>query len=375
MSRVVDDGRNECKMKTRTLKDLLSYRTIFCYGIGGQWKNCYSLLKDKENELLLFDGDPEKEGQVESLSGQVIHFASKISEYYNSDVAVLISCVRNQYEISRILISRYGISEKNLYTYTSEFYEKNVYKPNAILENFDKIKDISARLADEESREYYMNIARSRITRDTSYLSPNPKSLKCGEYGDVLKIEPEEKIVDLGAYTGDTAEMYMDYTEGNCIVYACEPFKPSFDRMTDRINRNHWEKNVIPYNCAVCDTVGMAEITYDEGDFEMGMNITNTDGSKKQKVDTDTIDHLFSDEKISYIKMDIEGQEAAAIRGGKNVIAQQCPKLLISGYHRAEDLWELPEAIWNVCAGYRIYAGHSPGISSEIEFYCVADRS
>lgn len=65
------------------------------------------------------------------------------------------------------------------------------------------------------------------------------------------------------------------------------------------------------------------------------------------------------------------GEEKAALVGGGHVIKKNNPKLMISGYHKIEDLWEIPETIWKINENYKIYVGHAPGVSMELEFYCA----
>ena len=50
-------------------------------------------------------------------------------------------------------------------------------------------------------------------------------------------------------------------------------------------------------------------------------------------------------EAITIIKADIEGFEQAILRGAVNHIKNDHPKLLISVYHKNEDLWKIPKML------------------------------
>ena len=113
------------------------------------------------------------------------------------------------------------------------------------------------------------------------------------------------------------------------------------------------------------------KICYNENDFGMGMGLLKEDGSVEQRVLVRTLDSLFANKKITYIKMDVEGEEKAALVGGNYVIKNNRPRLMISGYHKVEDMWEIPEIIWEIDKNYKIYVGHAPGVSMELEFYCT----
>lgn len=55
------------------------------------------------------------------------------------------------------------------------------------------------------------------------------------------------------------------------------------------------------------------------------------------KGDYITLDSLFEDKKIDFIKMDIEGAEPLALMGGEKVLRKYHPKLDICIYHNVED--------------------------------------
>ena len=78
--------------------------------------------------------------------------------------------------------------------------------------------------------------------------------------------------------------------------------------------------------------------------------------------------------RVDFIKMDIEGSELGALDGGAGVIEDQKPRLAISGYHKPEDLWELPRRILEINPGYKLTFGHHTPIGWESVFYAV-DRN
>ncbi len=357
-------------MKERNLKQIIEAEKIILYGIGNQFKECYKLLKDKQ--LLLFDGNPEKWG--ERYNENTIISPDKIMEYVTPNTAVVITSINNQYEIAKHLVDNLKVPAEQLFMYTSTWYEKKVYKPAFVEENWDKILACSEKLADEESKKYYLNSVIARQKRNPLLLMPNLNSVKIGEYGDKFQLETGEEIIDCGAYTGDTAELYIKRLNGDCIVYAIEPYQENYDKLQVRIVENRWENKIKPYNCAVSNVVKDAILNYNKNDFGMAINLSNDKGQEKQPVTVETLDNLFGDKKISYIKMDIEGEEKAALEGARGIISSQHPKLMISGYHKIEDFWEIPEVIWSINSNYQIYVGHAPGVSTEVEFYCICKQ-
>jgi hypothetical protein len=56
--------------------------------------------------------------------------------------------------------------------------------------------------------------------------------------------------------------------------------------------------------------------------------------------------------------LDVEGSEEEAIIGAKNHIKTTSPILTIASYHRAHDLWRLPEVLKSINPNYKFFLRH-----------------
>lgn len=64
-------------------------------------------------------------------------------------------------------------------------------------------------------------------------------------------------------------------------------------------------------------------------------------------------------EKLNVIKLDVEGSELAALKGGENAIREWLPDLIVCLYHKPEDIFEIPLFILEKFPGYELRLGHS----------------
>ena len=73
-----------------------------------------------------------------------------------------------------------------------------------------------------------------------------------------------------------------------------------------------------------------------------------------------SIDSVFLNktEYPTFIKMDIEGAEKAALRGAENTIRTYKPKLAICVYHKMEDVYKLPQLICSYRTDYQYVLHH-----------------
>lgn len=354
----------------RSLSDIINKEYVIFYGIGNQSREFYKLVKNKQLKILCTDGDKKKWGTI-CFDKIVVEAPNVIfNRIKNFDYSVVITSVRNQYEIASLLVEQYSIAPDRLFTFSSNWYEENIYKIETLIEHKQKIFEIAEHLGDVESRDYYLNRYRALIDRNPLLIVPNLKSVSIGEYNGIISINKKDKIVDCGAYNGDTVSYYMEKTEGECNIYAIEPFADSYFDLIRMVDENGWGNAVCTYNLAVGNKTQDKYIIFDDSDFGMAMSLSKENGQKKQVVHVDKLDRILSGKEISYLKMDIEGEEANAIQGAKQIISKYHPKLMISAYHRAEDFWTIPEMIWSIDPAYKIYVGHAPGVSLEMEYYC-----
>ncbi len=176
---------------------------------------------------------------------------------------------------------------------------------------------------------------------------------------DVIQAGKEEVFVDLGAYTGDTILDYLNQYGVNQYqsIYCYEITDKSFDILKKNLS---YYPNIHFLKKAVSNQKGTLYFQKSIVDDSANM-IAEDKESEGDIIEAVTLDDDI-EEKISLIKMDIEGSEEKAILGAKRHIVEEHPKLLISVYHNHEDIWKLPRMIKELWKGYhlrlRYYGNH-----------------
>ena len=85
-----------------------------------------------------------------------------------------------------------------------------------------------------------------------------------------------------------------------------------------------------------------------------------------------TIDDVLGERRLTYVKMNIEGAEIDALKGGRKTIRKWQPRLAISVYHRASDLWRIPQLVLELVPDYRLYLRQHDGGIIETVLYALS---
>ncbi|MHB8065112.1 MAG: FkbM family methyltransferase, partial [Ruminiclostridium sp.] len=113
---------------------------------------------------------------------------------------------------------------------------------------------------------------------------------------------------------------------------------------------------------------------------ELKFNTTSKGGNTANFIDeqngdtivhADSLDCLCCNEKIDFIKMDIEGSEYEALEGAKTIIARYHPILAICVYHKKDDFIKIPLLIKQIEPKYKLYFKHYSYCDAETICYAI----
>lgn len=334
-------------------------RPIFIYGMGDGALKIMSVFR-KEGITLsgIFASDDFVRGH--SFEGYRVHKLSEIEEMVEDFVVVLAFAAGYQEIVDKIqdIASRHM-----LYVPDVPVVGSGLFTYEFCVENADKIQQVYDSLADDYSRKVYAHIINFKISGKIEYLSAVTTS-KEEIYKKIIRPVSNETYIDLGAYNGDTIKELMEFTHGRySSVYAFEPDRKNFKKLAKFISgMNH----IYAYNAAAwcMDT----QLPFSAKAGRQSAISADSDNM----IDARSVDSVLSGKAATIIKMDVEGFEREAIWGSALTIAHYAPKLMISLYHRNEDIFELPLLIKSLNPAYKLYIRHQLYIPAwETNLYAV----
>lgn len=151
-------------------------------------------------------------------------------------------------------------------------------------------------------------------------------------------------------------------------MYAFEPDRDNYLKCKKKIEDNGWN-HINLVNAGLWSSETYVKL---ENIETAGAHIVEPEREEVCNVRTVSLDS-FADEqdKISFIKMDIEGAELEALQGARKIIMENRPKIAVCIYHKKEDYWQIPYFLKNLIPEYKLYIRHYSNYAAETVLYAV----
>lgn len=219
---------------------------------------------------------------------------------------------------------------------------------NQLKEHTEDFLWLYQELADYRSKKVLYGILRCWITFEFEEKNQIKENNFADYYDfDLISCSEDEVFVDLGAYNGDSACSYIDNFGNYKRIYCYEITPASMEEMKEKLKEH---QDIIYRNVGVGKKKG--EMYLDDHQKADSANRLKQTG--KQKVEVVTLDEDIT-EKITFIKMDIEGCELDAIEGARRHIREERPKLAVCTYHNNHHIWEIPRKLKEYRPDYKLY--------------------
>ena len=220
-------------------------------------------------------------------------------------------------------------------------------------------------LTDNASKETFTKVINFKISGDYAFMEGFTNNHK-GQYFDkaILPKLNNIRFFDGGGYVGDTAEEVIKNYPDFAKIWLVEPV-PQNIRIAKRELAAY--KNIEFLTCGVSNK--KETLCFNEE-----KSFSTIYGSGTQNVEVDTIDNIIN-EKVDYIKLDIEGAEQDALYGAKETILKYHPILAVCVYHKAEDWYKIPKLVLDIRGDYKVYLRHyMEGIFESVMYFIPINK-
>ncbi len=329
-------------------RQLMRKRDFIAFGSGSSALLFAAEAADWGSRIIYFaDNDPKRQGS--RLNGIEILAPARLLEFPDTPIVV---CSHAWIEIV-LQLHAMGL-KRNVFVFRDSIpWDFHRLSARAIHCYWEEIEAVYQNLADEPSRIAFESVLRCRLTMDADYLvAPGFE-----QYVHPLVRATEGDIVaDVGGFDGYTAILFAEAVKPAGRVYSFEPEPHNLGVMQEAIRKQGLESLITICPKGAWSSNGQTALATTNRE---SWNFFVEPGGDT-KIEVVTLDSYFEAQKTfpNLIKIDVEGGELEVLRGARQLIAKHKPKLQISLYHKAPDLWRLPSWVLACRPDYRIYCAN-----------------
>ncbi len=318
----------------------------------------------------------------------VLSFTDVCKKYSTDRLIVLLSFASSRPDVLEAIARVAAVAE----TYAPDVPVCGTELYNAAFTEAHRVAIEAARalFSDDESRRVYDGILQYKLSGRLDTLRATES--EPGEaMRTILHADRFRTVADLGAYNGDSIRALRAYAPSLSTVIAMEPDRRNFrklDKYASTLAESGDALRVLPVQAGAWShdqtlrfhgsgnrNAGLTDAPATEATIQpLPQTADNPYFGKNESVAVRTLDgvadELLAGQRLDFIKYDVEGAEREALLGSRRLIERDAPSLLVSVYHRSEDLFALPLLVHKLNPAYRLTLRRMAGVPAwDINLY------
>ena len=290
--------------------------------------------------------------------------------------AIVITCSYYETIKNKLLENNKDIKER-LFLFDWYFLENK--NKSYYLDNKETIMNCYNALEDEQSKELYNALLNYRYIRDPKLIE-NLYESRTECYLDKVFIDNYKDwlYIDAGSYNADFITTLANKVSiNNSMFYIFEPNKIFYNNIINTLDKNI---NYKAFNIALCDEDSTMEFmqvpssTSHIIDKKYNAYKDSIDRNNIDYITTNKLDTIIHKEKVTWIKIDIEWAESTMLKWATEILKRDRPILLLSIYHRRDDLFKLQEYLMSLNLNYKFYIRHYSLSVAKTILYCIPNN-
>lgn len=343
-------------------------RPLLIYGAGNTGRDILPKLLAHGLQVLGFI-DKRFETKT-AFEGLPVFGLTQAHEKFGENTPVLIAIHNRDVNMVALIheIKKLGFKHVlTMFDYVKHFPDDTSFRyfltsPHHLLSQQDQASAFYKLLSDEVSKTIYKRMIEFRLTGNYD-ICPLPEPARQYAPLDIPAWPKTLRLIDCGAYNGDSIKLFQAYGYHLEAVMAFEPDHDNYAKLI----KNCDDLAITMLPCGVSSHACQARFNTGAGE---GSRTSSEGDTVVQMV---SIDQAMPTWQPNLIKMDIEGGELAAIQGASNIIKKHSPGLAISAYHLPADLWQLGLLIHDINPNYHFYLRSHAYSSFDTVLYAIPD--
>lgn len=353
---------------------------IALFGAGNSGSGLKKYIEENRPDIkILFYVDSYATGEKDGL--KIVEF--KDLDKYAKDINLLVMATRKGLHELDVIFNYLNLPFIVITKQIEQYFR--VYK------SAEKIEQVLNILDNEEDKKIYKMVWELWLGEDSDKIQKYAWEKHCiklngpvrnygKQYHEYINKDAIKTVFDAGVCNGAQFFTFKSNFKNLKKVYGFEPmYEKSKNANYDTYIQKMPEIEIVPFGL----WEEPSELTFIEHPYHQASSYVQGACARSavatdvvSKIKTTTIDEFKKDknvEKVDFIKMDIEGSELPALKGGEKTFFSDRPQLAISIYHSAEDMVEIPLYLGELLKdqNYSFRIGHYSAKHHETVFYAI----
>ena len=340
-------------------------KPILLYGMGNGADKILRVCEERGIKVAdTFASDGFVRGH--SFHGKTVLSYSVAKEQYGNFI-VLLSFASSLPDVLELI--HQVAAEQELYAPDVPVFGETLFDRPFFEAHRKELEEVENMLADETSVNTFKSVILYKLTGKIEYLDAC-ESDEQESFSELLPVATMSHYTDLGAYNGDTIRKLLPCSPMLTHVTAFEPDRRTFRKLSEYAETATERVTIEAHNLGAWS---QKDTLFFDASGNRNAGLCPGGNAKKiTEVAVDTVDNILGDRPTDFIKYDVEGSEKEALLGSKKTIETCRPTLLVSLYHRSEDLFLLPKLVKKLLPTYELYLRKLPYIPAwDLNLYAI----
>lgn len=227
-------------------------------------------------------------------------------------------------------------------------------------ENVAEYQWVRSRMFDDESRQVFDSLMEFRLTGNLEAMVGFKYAADRQYFEAFLSLGKGEVFVDGGGFDGYTSAEFARRCPDCSGIHFFEPSRKALAIAREKL--------------AHLQHVNFHPLGLYDQQATLSFDANSGSASRISETGADTIEVTRLDdavgERVTFIKLDLEGAESKALSGSQLHILNDHPKLAVAVYHQPAHFWQIPKLILSMRNDYRVYLRHyTEGWAETVMFF------
>ncbi|WP_286233232.1 FkbM family methyltransferase [Thalassotalea sediminis] len=353
---------------TRPIENLLlADNPVVIYGTGVYAYVLFNYLRLKGIEVSKFVVDAKYLVVKHYLGLEVQTIEENVEKLASCSVVIGIT----NYLAAQEKLKAFGVNHSYVIDVPDFLNMPNEFMNKEFVENnITQFQEAYNLFEDDFSKQTFIAAINTKISGDLSFLLPVVKNEHLYFAQDLFDISDHEVLLDVGGFDGDSIRDFTSICNSQFDkIISLEPFDENFKKLTQTV-KELGLINVVLINKGAWSESTTLSFSITEENID---NKITVEGQGTENISVDTLDNIIDEcdiDKISLIKMDINGAEYEALRGAEHTLNTFRPNIAVK-MHVKEDFYRLAILLKAMCPNIKLYLRQRNYMSMMLVLYAT----